>query len=1156
MSTPRRKLPSFKLKTPVPPPLVEPITEPKNEAPAPPAPESPIVDVPLPPKSAKKTLKKSLKLAKPFIPAIGKPTSDIWNDADVTPAFADDPATHVEEMPDTFYPINRFGFASATTQAYENYTLPPPAAPNPERCADIASSTKEVKRFMYQRFVRDYMQSRSPYRGMLVYHGLGSGKTCTAVGTAEAMRTTEPHRHVFVMTPASLRTNFRNDLKKCGSTAYSTAHNWLWLDVNPSVDAIETDPAFRFLVDTIGIPEKSVKSHRGGWYYNPLPDAEPNFEELTAEQQTEINKQIEDIIDSRYTFISYNGLQRKSINRELCETGILPSKEPGKPAKKVWRNKFDGALVVIDEIHNFVRKITSIIEQVFNEEDVRVRDDSLLPACRGEGAFAGLGYPIGYVLYHWLTTARDCRILGLSGTPIINFANEVAILMNMLHGNTEIARFPVKLDGKPQRVLENHLKKHPLVDYLAVKLSGTEAGVALVETTRCPDRNLMKRDEKGELIGLIPDKESEKGYKNPPIPIGLFASILRKYVERAGYEIPALRTTFKTTEAYELLPVGREDFYERYVSPDFTGLLRTEQLKRRLSGLVSFYRGTDFDLMPRAIGPTLVVLPLSEYQASMYAAVRMAEMEKERALATRRQAKTQKKKKGTSAKEMDLPSSYKIYSRAACNFVFPEELDRPRPGEDQIGLELDIASENVPEEEEPPVIPKSATDYFGRVQAAFAEIWDRRDEVLTLKDGNDEGLRKYSAKYAEILTKLGDLNGSALVYSQFKSIEGLKLLSMAMDANGYAPMRLKHEDGVWSINYASDADKAKPKYILYSGDIDEKEREMLRKVFNGQWGGIPDTLRQAVEADAAAQDVTNIKEGVNPNMRGEIVKVFMITEAGAEGISLKNVRQVHMLEPYWNMVRLEQVQGRAARLCSHMELPEDERTIEVFIYLMTFTKEQLSKYATLTTNDNKQTTDQNVYDIAQRKLVIANALSKALQEAAVDCALFTNQNNVACSIRAGADDKFLYTPILKEDDAIDDTNILKVRAVLDKKRGLVLDKATGKVIGRIVDGKPVLDAADASKAAPVTTSKAAHVTTPDKVPEKKAAEEAAEEAEEEAEEETEEEAEEGTPMVITRRKKVPVEEPMVITRRKKAPVEEPMVITRRKGVKMATTTTN
>ena len=48
--------------------------------------------------------------------------------------------------------------------------------------------------------------------------------------------------------------------------------------------------------------------------------------------------------------------------------------------------------------------------------------------------------------------------------------------------------------------------------------------------------------------------------------------------------------------------------------------------------------------------------------------------------------------------------------------------------------------------------------------------------------------------------------------------------------------------------------------------------------------------------------MTNYTEKDNGNLRGSIVKIIMITQSGSEGISLKNVRQVHITEPYWNKI--------------------------------------------------------------------------------------------------------------------------------------------------------------------------------------------------------------------------------------------------------------
>ena len=80
--------------------------------------------------------------------------------------------------------------------------------------------SKKFTPFKYQQLLRDYMQNNSPYRGVLLYHSLGSGKTCTAITIAENLKT---ERNIVVMLPASLRTNFIEDgLLFCGDEKYKS----------------------------------------------------------------------------------------------------------------------------------------------------------------------------------------------------------------------------------------------------------------------------------------------------------------------------------------------------------------------------------------------------------------------------------------------------------------------------------------------------------------------------------------------------------------------------------------------------------------------------------------------------------------------------------------------------------------------------------------------------------------------------------------------------------------------------------------------------------------------------------------------------------------------------------------------------------------------
>ena len=62
----------------------------------------------------------------------------------------------------------------------------------------------------HQKIVRDYLNLFTPYRGLLLYHGLGSGKTCSSIAIAEGMK---DNKKIIVMTPASLRRNYIEELK-------------------------------------------------------------------------------------------------------------------------------------------------------------------------------------------------------------------------------------------------------------------------------------------------------------------------------------------------------------------------------------------------------------------------------------------------------------------------------------------------------------------------------------------------------------------------------------------------------------------------------------------------------------------------------------------------------------------------------------------------------------------------------------------------------------------------------------------------------------------------------------------------------------------------------------------------------------------------------
>jgi hypothetical protein len=133
------------------------------------------------------------------------------------------------------------------------------------------------------------------------------------------------------------------------------------------------------------------------------------------------------------------------------------------------------------------------------------------------------------------------------------------------------------------------------------------------------------------------------------------------------------------------------------------------------------------------------------------------------------------------------------------------------------------------------------------------------------------------------------------------------------------------------------------------------------------------------------------------------------------------------MEPYWNMVRVDQVVGRARRICSHEDLPEELRTVEVFIYLMTFTKQQIDgddsidlKRNDLSKREPKVpvTSDEALYEISSIKEELSSQLTKAVKETSIDCAIYSKNNKEGLQCISFGEPKksdFAYNPAIQQD---------------------------------------------------------------------------------------------------------------------------------------------
>jgi hypothetical protein len=741
------------------------------------------------------------------------------------------------------------------------------------------------------------------------------------------------------------------------------------------------------------------------------------------------------MIRNKYIDINYNGLQKHHIE-EMTHGGKV--------------NPFDNKVVIIDEAHNLVSRISNTGSK------------------RGS---------IAYRLYHDLMDATNVKIIFLTGTPIINTPREIAILFNMLRGYIKTWTFslePTTSDKINTEILTDEFRKEGLaiydfVEYTTNKLvitrnpfgfvnvykRGKKGGAkAKAKAKRSTKRNLSdkssnRKTKKTEIYDDDYDAEREREYNElnnvyeggvsdsginlflggsrdddyegvrldemGNISDPVFVKRLTKILENKGLRIVGIPKVKK-----ELCLPDDDLFYEKFINGEKGELVHVDVLKRRILGLTSYFRSAQEQLLPSFVKPLgtlekplstdgsnyhLVNVDMSDYQFEEYEKVRKDE---------RAEEKRKRKKKVAIDEEESPAGTYRIYSRSACNFVFPAEHPRPR-----VRSKFDVETnndENFEEEQEAKIKP-SKTNVVEEVQKAIAEKGvEEVDVEEKIKEAYDflrynpetrrskeylteEGLKTYSPKFRAILNNITDPDhkGLHLIYSQWRTLEGIGLFKMVLEANGYVEFKLTKKGTQWEIE-DWDKDPEKPRFALYTGTETAEEKDIVRNVFNGSWNLVPPSIVEKLEQRNA------------DNLYGEVIKVLMITASGAEGINLRNTRYVHIMEPYWNMVRVDQVVGRARRICSHEDLPEPLRTVEVWIYISQATPEQIDKNIELRIQDLSKlaykvhdvkrgreiqervpfTTDQYLLEIAQIKDSITRQILTAVKETSIDCSLYNN----------------------------------------------------------------------------------------------------------------------------------------------------------------------
>jgi hypothetical protein len=232
-----------------------------------------------------------------------------------------------------------------------------------------------------------------------------------------------------------------------------------------------------------------------------------------------------------------------------------------------------------------------------------------------------------------------------------------------------------------------------------------------------------------------------------------------------------------------------------------------------------------------------------------------------------------------------------------------------------------------------------------------------------------ELIGNYSSKIKSICDNIYKSEGIVLIYS-FYIDGGVIPLALALESMGLTRYGTKAHSlfdipqaGVHTIDAITSRRRSEmkagetffpAKYVVISGDV-----------------------------NISPDNIGDVKAAANEgNFDGRFVKVIIISKSGTEGLDFKNIRQTHILEPWYNINLVEQTIGRAVRNCSHKDLEFEKRNVEIFLH-----------GSILSNTPDQEAADIYMYRLSERKARYIGEVSRVLKEGAIDCLLNIEQTN-------------------------------------------------------------------------------------------------------------------------------------------------------------------
>ncbi len=228
---------------------------------------------------------------------------------------------------------------------------------------------------------------------------------------------------------------------------------------------------------------------------------------------------------------------------------------------------------------------------------------------------------------------------------------------------------------------------------------------------------------------------------------------------------------------------------------------------------------------------------------------------------------------------------------------------------------------------------------------------------------------KYSPKMEFVVKRLQTCDGVAFVYSRFIKAGGLAL-ALALEVNGYKAAGARSKNILAGKDFVGQCALCEKKANNHSGS--SHPFTQAHYVFLSGDTGLSGNNRDSIEK-------ATIASGPESNVDGSKIKVIIGSTVAGEGIDLKFIREIYVLDTWFHLNKLEQILGRGIRNKSHIALPRKKRNVTVYLLTNKFPKDSVF--------GDRETTDMFFYRYALNKAFRMGVINRFIKQNALDCNL-------------------------------------------------------------------------------------------------------------------------------------------------------------------------